>query len=519
MKYSKLIAVTFAVALCIGAIPLFVGSADDVAADDATPTESVLDLKKGDSWGQGVQLNYKDLEPAITEIVKELFPGIIADDAALLPGLADFVKEYLIAEATADEVFYIFDPTTIQSLVLRLNFDINEAILAEVVKADNNGYTVDVFGGISINGSVGVSIKADFIKEGTYEFDKMDESERALREVYLDLDLFAKLMVSGTIEFNKEGGIVGADLALGIAFNVDLRTNLDLAIDLGVNGYASIWDLLDGNIPIVPESLGIKYKNVTYGLGVDLKLTAKATASRGGIILIPTTLSEDVEQMWVSSIIEVSGITILAKLTVTPDLEKLVDGMFGKGFVESEIMNFTVPFEGDSFGVPGIKILSDGQLNLSTFVLDLVDEVFNLIVDPMRYQIFITGDYTTGFTVKMVYQDGTTYDGSSDVPNLIENTLVENFLWEDIKTFEIDFLGSVNTDVADIVKKLGLPENAFVFKYLEGNEKSSVKNVVNNIKNAKGGNGGSGDTLFFAGIGIAAVAAIGVVGFLMFRKS
>ena len=523
MKYSKLLAVTFAAVLCIGALPFLVGSTDDVAGDDPVPVQSVMNLNKGDAWGQGVQLTYKDLEPAITDIVKEAFPGVIADDAALLPGLADVLKEFLIDKYTAEDMFYLFDPTTIQNLALRLNFDINEALLAEVVRADGNGYTVDVFGGISMNVDIGATIKAEFIKEGTYAFGEIDTSERALREVFFDANLFAKLMISGSVDFNKEGGIVAADLALDAAFDISLRTNLNLSVDMGINGTVNLFDIIDGKVPIMPESIGIKYSNVTYGLGVEMKLGAKITASRDGIVLIPPTLNEEIMDYMYSTTVKISDVTLSAKLSVTPDLEKLLDGMFGKGFVDSEIMNFVIPFSGNEFGVPGLKLLNNGELNLSDFVWDMVDEIANIITIPIKYELSVVYDDPLGFMIEMIYQDGTYVDGGGNKqPDMITIVIAEDFMWENIKDFEVNFLDRIdpvdNETLLNMIEKLGLSDS-FTLKYLEGSEKSDVKKVVDNIKNAKKGGYNNSNIALYAGIGIAAVAAIGVAGFLLFRRT
>jgi len=530
MKYSKLLAVTFVALLCVGAIPLLVGSADDVAGDDTEPTKSVLDLKKGDAWGQGVQLKYKDLEPKITEIVRDI--GVISDKEQLLPGLSELIKEHLIDEYTPDEFFYLFDPATTQNVVLRLDFDINEAILAEVVRADSNGYTVEVFAGISMNVNVGITIKADFIKEGVYSFeDLMDgEVEFETREAYLNLNLFTKLMVSGNLEFAKNGALRSADLAIEAALVIDLNTNLNLDIKMDLGGYLGLGDLLYGDKPdLTPTTIGLKYQNVTYGADIEAKLSAKVKASGSGIIIIPGTLDGDDQEVSVNSNLSVSDLNISAKISLTKDLERLLDGMFGDGFVNSEIYNMTIPTYGGRFFIPAVQLFKDGELNLTDFAFDLVDEVLNILKFNFNYKVSVDGDTTDGFTVDVTYQSGTKseWDPSElvwvDIPIFVTLTIVEDFMWENIRDFEFDFLtilfDPADESIYDILETLGLTDS-FTFKYLEGNEKSDVKKVVNNIKNAKKGGYASNDNvLLFAGIGIAVVAAIGVAGFMLLRKT
>ena len=523
MKHSKLIAVTVAVIFCLSAIPLFMGEGNDVAADDEIPTESVLELRAGDAWGQSVHLTYKDLEPKIADILRD--KGYISDEDTLLGGLAE-LAEKMLSEMDTDDVGF-FDPATIKALVLRLNFDINEALLVEVVKADNRGYTVDLFAGISMNVNIGATIKAKFLKEGSYEIGTpIDAESYELREVYLNLNLFAKLFVSGTLDFAKNGALKAADLAVEAAFSLDINTNLSPSLISPAGTYMpSIQDMLGGDIPI-PEALGIKYQNVTLGAGAEIKLSAKMEAGGTGLIIIPTTLEDDTTSK-VNSNIAITDFSIFGKVTVTDDLEKVLDEFLGNGFVQSEIYNFTFVIQKKFNAIsPALQILKDGELNLSDYVLDLVYEVLNVFKINLKYEVYVEGDCEDGFDISIIMPDGYEWDSvnNEDKPIYITYIIAE-FLWEDIET-PINFLEMMydaddpdDKKILDIIETLGLTDS-FTFKKLDGNEKSEVKKVVNNIKNAKKGSFGNndGNMLIFACIGVAAVAAIGV-GFLLLRKT
>ena len=475
MKHNKILAVAIVAVFCIGAIPLLVGESEDVSADSA------LDIKAGDAWGQAVELKYKDLEPKITEILKE--NGLIEGDD-MLGELAELLKEVLIEQDINDVGF--FDPATVSKVELRLDFDIYEAVLIEAVKASKtDGYSVDIFAGISANLKVGATIKANFMKAGTYEVESLDNGNLPVyeeREVYVDLSAFLKLTVSGNLEFTGAGGLKAANLQIEAIVDLNLKTNFNIELTMTESAE--------------PESFKVAYRDTTYGASVELKASVKATASGSGLMIIPTLLKDGLSVDTLSKL-TITDLELSGKISMTKDLQTFIDVIGGipigdEIYKSEDILNLTVQ---------GIQIFDNGVLNKD--IAATLKLMANAALPGADYTTEVSGNDNVGYDIE------NDFIGS-----------VEGFLWNSIIGVDIDILATADfsDEVMDIIKELGFADS-FHFKQLNADEKSEIKNVINDVKNAKPYGNGGDNTLLFVGIGIAAVAAIGVAAFFLLRKS
>ncbi len=232
LKLKVLIAVLIAVSMVV---PL----AATIDSASALPDEGTSDMAVGDAWGVKFTAD------------KDQLMGMIFDE-----------------EDKSGEMYLVLNEAIKKA-------DVNAALIVEVIRANESGYTISVDGGILIEVSVEYD---DNIEIGPNEPPSLLVLANSVQEEYplnVDATLKVVLVVRGLVNLDVEGNITSVDIAIDAFIDGKLTTNFSIMgyIDLmndetGTLGPADVFTDTD-NVSSIMAGASLRYSmSSTGGSGI-----------------------------------------------------------------------------------------------------------------------------------------------------------------------------------------------------------------------------------------------------------
>lgn len=334
MDLKKTVVFAIAAVFCICSLSVIAGS--NASAEE-------LEFKEGDAYGQVFELNMKTLEP----ILKDYLGLDEGDD--LLGSIGSMLIDMM--EFEESDVFYL-DELNIQ----KLDFSLIIASLTEVVKANDDGCSVDYAAGIGFTAAVAVEVGGMLPKAGTYDLENDPEaSDLEKRNFGFSADVAFGFYAYGTVELTPDGVIKSVSINVDVFASATIRTGITFELTYGTEPGAD------------PEKITLNYKDSRYEASADLHFTS------GWVFAL-----DEIEKKYTVSI---DDLNVTGKISINNELKALIDMMVGEeNYVDDNIMNMEAG---------GFKILVDGELKLNDIIstMDL-----NTMIDTINGPLTIRYD-------------------------------------------------------------------------------------------------------------------------------